>query len=197
VRWSEACREAGFEPNEMQRSYEDEELLEAFAELIGETGHFPVSREVRMHCHNTPNFPSHNTFGRFGGQRELAARMVEFCTDRPTLRDVSEICAPIAATAPAEAESAAGEHSTAFGYVYLLKSGKFFKIGRTISLEQRKRQLRIQLPEPVRQIHAIKTDDPSGIEAYWHRRFAERRKNGEWFELSATDVSAFRRRTFM
>jgi hypothetical protein len=39
--------------------------------------------------------------------------------------------------------------------------------------------LAIQLPERAEQIHAIKTDDPVGIERYWHQRFADRRKNSE------------------
>jgi hypothetical protein len=62
---------------------------------------------------------------------------------------------------------------------------------------QRERQLAIQLPEKVGTIHSIRTDDPAGIEAYWHKRFEAKRMNGEWFNLNAEDIGAFKRRKFM
>jgi hypothetical protein len=83
------------------------------------------------------------------------------------------------------------------GFVYLLKSGRYYKIGKTNAVGRRERELAIQLPEKAETIHVIKTDDPSGIEEYWHKRFKTKRKHGEWFELSGADIQAFKRRKFM
>lgn len=83
------------------------------------------------------------------------------------------------------------------GFVYLVKMGKHYKIGKTISVPRRHRELALELPEKLKPIHVIRTDDPSGIEAYWHKRFQAKCTNGEWFALTPADVSIFKKRRFM
>lgn len=109
--------------------------------------------------------------------------MIRLCGEYvPRNRDVSE------EDGPQEEE---------IGFVYLIKSGRFYKIGRTNAAGRREYELALQLPERATMIHVIRTDDPIGIEAYWHRRFEAKRKNGEWFELGPADITAFKRRKFM
>ena len=162
--------------------------------LARELGRFPTQADLRVRAHADPTFPSLRTFDkRLGSKAEIVAKVGAYCSANPEFSEVLAWC--VVKQEPPE--PGAKPDTSNDGFVYLIKAGRFHKIGKTNSVGMRERQLQIQLPEQARTVHAIKTDDPAGIEAYWHRRFDSKRKNGEWFELSAQDVSAFRRRKFM
>lgn len=95
---------------------------------------------------------------------------------------------------PATQGQRKAEPKIATGFVYLMKSGRHYKIGRTNSVGRRANELTIKIPISPVTIHSIETDDPIGVEAYWHSRFADKRRRGsEWFDLSQDDVEAFKR----
>jgi hypothetical protein len=76
-------------------------------------------------------------------------------------------------------------------YVYLLRCGEYFKIGRTNNLDRRMDQLSIQLPHKPQIIHAIHTNVPAYTERFFHEKFGEFRLNGEWFQLSQEAIGYF------
>jgi hypothetical protein len=198
ARWGDALIEAGYKPNTLRGSYEDDWVIEKMVSLIRELGRYPVMAELRLKERQDKDFPSHNVFTRRGKKAVLARRIIEYCANRDGLEDVSAICKPVADAADYHKESQIpAKEQSIDGHVYLLKSGRYYKIGRTTSIGRREYELSIQLPDRVTNVHDIKTDDPIGIEAYWHKRFQDRRKNGEWFELTVEDVKAFKRRKFM
>ena len=194
ARWGDALREAGFAPNALNQAHPEGHLLAKFAELTRDLGHFPTDPERRLRRRTDPTFPSANTFTRFGRNSDLAARVVTFCDEVGELEDVRAICMPIAAQSSQQDRTPPSVETAVEGVVYLMRSGGHYKIGRSNAVGRRAYELAIQLPERLKLIHAIETDDPAGIERYWHRRFAERRANGEWFALSKADVAAFKRR---
>ena len=197
-RWGDALRDAGLPPNERNVARAEGDVL---ARLMVETrrlGRWPTTRELNLLHRKDPSVPSQGVFRRLGGRRILISKLAEYCRAEGAA-DVLALLEPLLEESAEEHGDGAlpADKEQNFGSVYLLKWGRNYKLGRTNALGRRERELAIQLPERVTRVHEIKTDDPAGIEAYWHRRFAERRTHGEWFELTARDVSAFRRRKFM
>lgn len=122
--------------------------------------------------------------------------MRAYCVANPGHEDVQEFLPPVVAPATSNGGES-GLPEVVDGFVYLIRSGRFYKLGRTNALGRREYELAIQLPDKAVTVHSIKTDDPAGIEAYWHKRFESKRRNGEWFELTKEDVRAFKRRRLM
>jgi hypothetical protein len=193
ARWSDVLAEAGFGPNEYQAAIPEEVLLASLADEIVRLGRMPTAAELALRRRADSRFPSPKVFERLGPKAGWARRVADSCPERP---DVLAILAPLLdEQKPAPEDGAASEQRD--GFVYLLKSGRHYKIGYTLDVGRRRYDLAIQLPEAVEEVHSIRTDDPAGIERYWHERFAVRRKNGEWFDLTRADINAFKRRKFM
>ena len=138
--------------------------------------------------------PNYETFRRLGPKNHLVQEAFDFCKARSGNDDVAAI---LSETLKHETSTRHPVPDRQDGFVYLQKMGQFYKIGRTNSVERRNRELRILLPEPLDVLHVIQTDDQTGIEAYWLKRFEAKRARGEWFNLTTADVRAFKRRRFM
>ena len=154
--------------------------------------------EVASKWRRCPDFPSVQPYQRLGSKAELLRDLAEFCRSESGFEQVTVWCDELPRSRPDDAKDEAAA-PTDIGFVYLLKHGarREYKVGRTNNALRREGEVSVELPEKVQPVHVITTDDPAGIEAYWHRRFQAKRKNGEWFELSVADVAAFKRRKFM
>lgn len=191
ARWGDALAEAGLSPNVMQKRLDRDAMLREIAQAARHLGKVPTHGELRIYGRDKPGFPSHTTISSALNGVALAEALRQWIAANPEFADIATVLPDIPAV-PASRPS----RRPADGSVYLIQSGAHHKIGRSDELERRVKEIRIALPDKAELVHVIATDDPAGIEAYWHRRFADRRANGEWFKLTAADVAAFKRRRF-
>lgn len=199
ARWNDALAEAGFGPNRwVKEGFDDEKLVRHLAELARELGHYPVISERRMRHTADPSFPDAGVFDRKLGARDAQLRLLmQFALDNPDFAMVWDMCRSLVTGEVSEPKPGRGE-PVVNGYVYLVKSGKHHKIGMTNHVGRRTYEIDLQLPEKLEVVHVIPTDDPAGIERYWHQRFASKRTNGEWFLLTGDEIAAFcSRRDYM
>jgi len=193
-KWSRAISEAGLSPNEMNSLHDEASVLTHYLMACRQVNGLATNAELQIYAQTAEGAPSKNAWTtRFDGiaglrlaARNYAAQQAEWADVMPMLSGIDD----------ARKESIR-EAFSKDGWVYLLKGlPGYYKIGRGEDLERRVKQVSVAMPEKVELEHSIKTDDPAGIEAYWHRRFADRRANGEWFKLTREDIRAFKRRKF-
>ncbi len=196
ARWSEALEDAGLRPNEPQSSYDKEFLIGKFIDLVRKLGRIPTQGDLRIEARKNKPFPSTSTFSKgLGTKAQIVSILREYCRGNPILEDVTRILGSATNEISLESNKETSDEISD-GFVYLIKWRREYKIGRSNDAGRRAYEVSLQLPEKSDLIHQIKTDDPKGIEEYWHRRFAGKRKNGEWFALDGNDVRAFKRRRF-
>jgi hypothetical protein len=195
ARWSDALKEAGFEGNKYNQAYPKEALLKLYFDLVIELQKVPSTGEIRIKCNNDSTYPGHTTFQKaLGNRNEQLSALLDYAKRENAPKHIIELIANGLKAAPTKSVE---KMSVGIGYVYVIKFGDFYKIGRSNDFDRRLREIKTKLPEEGELIHVIETDDAEGIEAYWHNRFKNCRAKGEWFKLSNDDVKALRKRKFM
>ncbi|MBU6431225.1 MAG: GIY-YIG nuclease family protein [Patescibacteria group bacterium] len=192
--WStfgEAQREAGFTANTLRVAHNKEFVFENLIALMRELDKFPTEGDLIVKRNKDPKFPSPRSIKRLGNKKEIAEKISEYAKQKG-YNDIVELCRTIIENSN-ERKDLDNSKIQSLGEVYLFKSGRYYKIGKTNDTVCRGNEIRIQLPEKMDLIHSIKTDDPSGVETYWHKRFESKRMQGEWFDLGSADIKAFKR----
>lgn len=201
ARWSDALAEAGYGARTWGNQSPIGDLtpdsaLEILAQLTRETGHFPTDAELRLRKRTEPTVPHPSVFRkRLGSVDDQVDALYGWAFERSEWADVADLLGPLIRSRSMSGSDSASKGAVQ-GSVYLFASAGYFKIGRSNHVGRRSYEVALQLPEKLEILHEIETDDPEGIESYWHRRFADKRTNGEWFKLSAEDISAFKRRKY-
>jgi hypothetical protein len=210
--WGDALEEAGFSRREAVTKFAETELLKQLALLTRKLGRFPVTADMRREKRQNSDFPNDKVFSTtFGGREQALGSLAQFCNSDAEFADVLPIVADTRVVtgfkkksgASGDVEDRTEGTGTVAGYVYLFKTEKKYKIGSSRAPYRRVSELISQSAFGGKPIHIIATDDPEGIERYWHKRFETSRivgmnkASGEWFLLSAADVAAFKRRKTM
>lgn len=77
------------------------------------------------------------------------------------------------------------------GFVYLIAAVEnpiLYKIGVTVNLETRLKGIQNMSPIELNVLHTIETDQRFALERELHKKFAAKRKHGEWFALDEADI---------
>ena len=74
------------------------------------------------------------------------------------------------------------------GYVYLIKSGDYYKIGKAKHLSNRVKAHQTSSPNKIELVLNKRVEDYSAVETKLLEMFTTKRVRGEWFRLSREDI---------
>lgn len=87
-----------------------------------------------------------------------------------------------------------GEYHDYGGYVYIIHWHGYYKIGKAKDVPSRIRDIGCSHPVPPTVFKVIPTNAMGRLEAQLHKKFAHKRKSGEWFDLDENDLMYIKRR---
>lgn len=90
---------------------------------------------------------------------------------------------------PPETSSVMQDTPDRSGYVYVVQGGKYHKIGQCVDINKRLSQFSPKLPFRSEIVYTFKVSNRYKAETFLHLIFKEKRSNGEWFELTSTDLA--------
>jgi len=191
-KYGDALIDAGFTPNLPWTKYPEGALEEKMVLIIRKLGKYPTITEMRIENIDNPDFPYNAIKKR---KRGFVRDLTRYCEKKSGHDDILEICKPILEKLnETEKEDVDNNSNSILGEVYLYKRGKYYKLGCSNDPVRRGKEIKLESPETLKLIHTIKTDDPYGVEVYWHKRFEDKRwKKTEFFNLNSQDIKAFKK----
>jgi hypothetical protein len=192
--WNNLLTELGLQTRRFGPPERDPTIsVSAIAEFVCRLQRWPTEDEFRRERATNDTIPSVAYIRKLRRSGELANLIKPHAEANPNISALQLLASEnTAVEEPLKGDSIKDRVQ---GYVYLLRSGRKYKIGKSNDISRRFREVRLELPEETVQVHSIATDDPAGIEHYWHRRFAAKRvRNTEFFLLDGDDVRAFKLR---
>ena len=148
-------------------------------------------------------FPDDKAIRKRGTRNVLIAKLIELCGNDGSYKDIEPILKAASILKITNEDKVEPTLVRQEGAVYLIRAQGAYKIGSSRAVYRRAAEITNQSATGAELIHHIITDDPEGIEKYWHGRFSAKRlsgvnkQSGEWFALSSEDLRVFKRRKFM
>ena len=78
---------------------------------------------------------------------------------------------------------------TDFGWIYIIKSGSYYKIGKTKNIIGRLKTHQVSSPFDLEIIHKKELFNHPAIEESLHNIFSKKRTRSEWFNLDKNDLN--------